>query len=203
VVRSGNDETMEKYLLVVTVVSAVTWGATELSLIWRDEARGMGRTYRDQDTRTLIVASVLAAAVIAGYLARVAVPHPALAVPGQPWTIIAGLGLVAAGAAIRYLAVAELGDSFRTTVEVDDGQAVVSTGPYRLIRHPSYAGLLLIATGFGLTSHAWPGLVMCVLFPLSAMLQRIHVEETELVEVIGDPYRAYRTRTKRLIPGLW
>jgi protein-S-isoprenylcysteine O-methyltransferase Ste14 len=203
VVPSGNDGTMEKYLLVVTVVSAVTWGAMELTLIWRDEARGMGRTYRDQDTRTLIVASVLAAAVIAGYLARAAVPHPSLAVPGQPWTILAGLCLVAAGAAIRSLAVAELGDSFRTTVEVDDGQAVVSTGPYRLIRHPSYTGLLLIAAGFGLASHTWPGLVVCVLFPLSAMLARIHVEESELVDVIGDPYRAYRTRTKRLIPGLW
>ena len=194
---------MEKYLLVVTVVSAVTWGAMELGLIWRDQARGMGRTYRDQDTRTLIVASILAAAVIAGYLARVAVPHPALGIPGQPWTVLAGLGLVAAGAAIRYLAVAELGDSFRTTVEVDDDQPVVSTGLYRLIRHPSYAGLLLIAAGFGLTSRTWPGLVVCAAFPLSAMLQRIHVEETELVEVIGDPYRAYRTRTKRLVPGLW
>ena len=194
---------MEKYLLIVTIVSAVTWGAMELGLMWRDRARGVGRTYRDQGTRTLIVASVLAAAVISAYLAKAAVPHPSLRIPGQLWTGFAGLGLVLAGSLTRYWAVAELGDSFRTTVEVDDGQTVVSTGPYRLVRHPSYTGLLLIAAGFGLASHTWPGLAVCVLFPLSAMLQRIHVEETELVEVLGDPYRAYRRRTKRLIPGLW
>lgn len=194
---------MEKYLLIVTIVSAVTWGAMELGLMWRDRARGVGRTYRDQGTRTLIVAGVLAAAVISAYLAKAAVPHPSLRIPGQLWTGFAGLGLVLAGSLTRYWAVAELGDSFRTTVEVDDGQTVVSTGPYRLVRHPSYTGLLLIAAGFGLASHTWPGLAVCVLFPLSAMLQRIHVEETELVEVLGDPYRAYRRRTKRLIPGLW
>lgn len=201
--RGGDDETMEKYLLIVTIVSAVTWGAMELGLIWRDQARGMGRTYRDQGTRALIVASVLAAAVIAGYLAKAAATHPVLQIPAQPWLILAGLGLVLTGFAVRYTAVTELGDSFRTTVEVDDDQSVVSTGLYRLVRHPSYSGLLLIAAGFGLASHTWPGLAVCVLFPLSAMLQRIHVEETELVEVLGDPYRAYRQHTKRLIPGLW
>lgn len=194
---------MEKYLVIVTIVSAVTWGAMELGLIWRDQARGMGRTYRDQGTRALLVASVLAAAVISGYLAKAAMAHPVLQIPAQPWLSLVGLGLALTGFAVRYAAVAELGDSFRTTVEVDDDQAVVSTGLYRLVRHPSYAGLLLTAAGFGLASHTWPGAAVCVLFPLSAMLQRIHVEEAELVEVLGDPYRAYRRRTKRLVPGLW
>jgi protein-S-isoprenylcysteine O-methyltransferase Ste14 len=96
-----------------------------------------------------------------------------------------------------------LGASFRTSVEVDADQPVVTRGPYRCVRHPSYTGLLLIVVGLGLAGHTWPGLVVCVLFPLSAMLQRIHVEETELVEVIGVPYLAYRLHTKRLIPGLW
>jgi protein-S-isoprenylcysteine O-methyltransferase Ste14 len=39
--------------------------------------------------------------------------------------------------------------------------------------------------------------------PLPALLRRIQVEEAELNRVLGDPYRAYQTRTKRLIPGLW
>lgn len=194
---------MEKELLILTVVSAVTWGAMELCLFWRDQARGMGRTYRDQGTRALIVASVLAAGVISAYLAKAAVPHLALRIPGEPWAGFGGLALAWAGAVIRYRAIAELGDSYRTTVDVEDGQTVIDSGPYRTVRHPSYAGLLLIAAGFGLASHTWPGLVICVALPLSAMLQRIHVEEAELVKVIGDPYRAYRRRTKRLIPGLW
>jgi protein-S-isoprenylcysteine O-methyltransferase Ste14 len=54
------------------------------------------------------------------------------------------------GLTIRLWAIVALGRAFRTTVEVDAGQAVVSTGPYRWVRHPSYSGLLLIVTGFGL-----------------------------------------------------
>src|SRR3954452_3949685 len=49
-----------------------------------------------------------------------------------------------AGLALRVWAIAALGSAFRTTVEVDPGQTVVSTGPYNWIRHPSYPGLLLI-----------------------------------------------------------
>ena len=57
--------------------------------------------------------------------------------------------------------------------------------------------------GFGLAAGTWPGLAVCVVVPAVAMLRRIQVEEAELTRVLGDPYRAYRNRTKRLIPGLW
>ena len=91
----------------------------------------------------------------------------------------------------------------RTTVEVDAGQAVVSTGPYRRVRHPSYSGLLLIVAGFGLAAGNWLALVICIVLPLSAVLRRIQVEEAELTGMLGDRYRAYQAQTKRLIPGLW
>ena len=53
------------------------------------------------------------------------------------------------GLALRVWAIATLGGAFRTTVEVEPGQTVVSSGPYVWVRHPSYAGLLLIVAGFG------------------------------------------------------
>jgi protein-S-isoprenylcysteine O-methyltransferase Ste14 len=107
------------------------------------------------------------------------------------------------GLAIRFWAIAALGRAFRTTVEVDPGQTVVSTGPYRWVRHPSYSGLLLIVTGFGLGAGNWLALAICAALPLPALLWRIHVEEAELTAVLGDRYRAYQAHTKRLIPGLW
>lgn len=194
---------MEKYLYIVTIVSAVTWGLMELCLLWRDASRGLGRTHQDQGTRSLIIASVLAGFVVSGFLAQASGPYSFLRIPGEPWMAAAGLALAWTGIAIRYRAVAELGESFRTTVEVEDGQEVVSSGPYKVIRHPSYTGLLLASAGFGLAGYSWAGFAVCVLLPLSAMLQRIRVEERELVEVLGDPYRSYRKQTKRLIPGLW
>ena len=107
------------------------------------------------------------------------------------------------GLALRVWAVAALGRAFRTTVEVDAGQAVVSSGPYRWVRHPSYTGLLLIVAGCGLASGHWLALIVCVVLPLPALVRRIHVEEAEMVGVLGDPYGEYQRRTKRLIPGIW
>jgi protein-S-isoprenylcysteine O-methyltransferase Ste14 len=80
---------------------------------------------------------------------------------------------------------------------------VVSTGPYRWVRHPSYTGLLLIVIGFGVGVGNWLALAICVVVPVPGMLRRIQVEEAELARVLGDPYRRYQTETKRLIPGLW
>jgi len=66
------------------------------------------------------------------------------------------------GLAIRIWAIAVLGNAFRTTVEVDPGQRVVSTGPYEWVRHPSYTGLLLIVSGFGLAEGNWLALAACM-----------------------------------------
>jgi protein-S-isoprenylcysteine O-methyltransferase Ste14 len=46
-------------------------------------------------------------------------------------------------------------------------------------------------------------LPICAALPLPALLLRIHVEEAEMVSVLGDRYRAYQAQTKRLIPGIW
>ena len=184
-------------------VSSGAWLVLELTLLVRDARRGLGGTARDRGTRSVFILLVVAATLVAGALSGAAGPHSPLRLPGHPWIAVIGLILIWAGLAIRIWAVVVLGRSFRTTVEVDEGQAVVSSGPYRLMRHPSYTGLLLIAAGFGFGDHNWPGLLLCVVLPLTATLRRIHVEESELAGVLGEPYRAYTARTKRLVPGVW
>ena len=71
------------------------------------------------------------------------------------------------------------------------------------LRHPSYTGLLLIAIGWGIEGGAWPGLALAVLLPLAGFVRRIQVEEQALTDAMGDAYRDYSARTKRLVPGLW
>jgi protein-S-isoprenylcysteine O-methyltransferase Ste14 len=107
------------------------------------------------------------------------------------------------GLALRAWAIAALGGAFRTTVEVDPGQAVVSRGPYRWVRHPSYAGLLLIIAGFGLAVGNWLSLAAALVLVLPAFVRRIHVEEAELERVLGDVYRSYEAGRARLLPGVW
>jgi protein-S-isoprenylcysteine O-methyltransferase Ste14 len=184
-------------------VSGAVWLILEISLLVRDRARGMGGTARDRGTRSLAIALVLAAIAAADALSSVAGPRSPLRIPGHPWIGLAGLIIVWTGLVTRVWAVAVLGHSFRTTVEVEADQAVVSSGPYRLIRHPSYTGMLLLSAGFGVGFHSWPGLALCVMLPLVSALRRIRVEEAELASVLGEAYRAYAAHTKRLFPGVW
>jgi protein-S-isoprenylcysteine O-methyltransferase Ste14 len=174
------------------------WALFEVGLRVREAARGKGRRHRDRGTR-LLIAVAFGAAIGAASLATSIAPSLRTPVAVR----VLGVIVMWSGLATRIWAVAALGGAFRTTVEVDPDQAVVTTGPYRSIRHPSYAGLLLILAGLGLALGNWLSAVACLALPLPALVWRIHVEEAELSRVLGDAYRAYQTRTARLIPGGW
>jgi protein-S-isoprenylcysteine O-methyltransferase Ste14 len=179
-------------------VTLACWVLLELTVRVGEAVRGKGGRERDRGTRVLIAITLGAAIGVAGAAASVA---PSLRMPGAARVI--GVIVMWLGLATRVWAIAALGAAFRTTVEVDPGQTVVSGGPYKRIRHPAYAGLLLIAAGFALAVGNWLSLVLCLLLPLPGILWRIHVEEAELERVLGDAYRTYQGKTTRLIPWLW
>lgn len=174
------------------------WALVEVGVRIREGVQGKGRAARDRGTRVLI-AIALAAAIVVALGARSAAPElrtPAL-------LRVAGVVAMWLGLALRVWAIVALGRSFRTTVEVEPGQAVVAGGPYRWIRHPSYAGLLLLVAGLGAALGNWGSLAACVALPLPAIVWRIHVEEAELHRVLGRTYRAYASGRRRLIPRVW
>jgi protein-S-isoprenylcysteine O-methyltransferase Ste14 len=170
------------------------WALLELGLRVRERLQGRGGAARDRATRVLIAAALGVALALAAVTASPRIGG---------WYRAAGLLAMWLGLAIRIWAIATLGRAFRTTVEVDSGQDVISSGPYRWVRHPSYSGLLLIVTGCGLAAGNWLALAVCAVLPLPALLRRIQVEEAELTSVLGDRYRAYQAQTTRLIPRLW
>src|SRR5262249_9525917 len=71
-----------------------------------------------------------------------------------------GILLICVGTALRLYAIIVLGAFFTTTVTVAPEQTVIETGPYRLIRHPSYTGFLIILLGLGLTLTNWLSLLV-------------------------------------------
>jgi protein-S-isoprenylcysteine O-methyltransferase Ste14 len=181
-------------------VSLSCWFALEMGLLIRDVVRRKTRASRDRGTR-LIVAWSLGAAIVVGWLASGWVS--ALSTPAPRVFALAGLAVLWIGLAVRVWAVLALGRSFSTFVQVEVEQTVVTRGPYRWVRHPSYTGLLLIGLGFGIGAGNWLSLAICAIVPPLGMLPRIAVEESELLLVLGDGYRRYQNRTHRLIPGLW
>jgi protein-S-isoprenylcysteine O-methyltransferase Ste14 len=86
---------------------------------------------------------------------------------------------------------------------VSPDQPVITAGPYRVLRHPSYTGLLLAFIGVGLAAANWISLAATFLLPLAAILWRIRAEERALLTVLGDRYIAYAAIHKRLIPLTW
>jgi protein-S-isoprenylcysteine O-methyltransferase Ste14 len=183
---------------LVFYVTAVIWAVVELAQRALETARGTAGTAHDRGTRVVIALS-LAATV---GLSIVATRHArSFGIPGPHHAL--GAIVMWVGMGLRVWAIATLGRSFRTTVQVDPGQEVVSDGPYQWIRHPSYTGLIVTLVGFGLGLGNWLAVAICVLLPLPALLWRIQIEETELTRVLGDPYRVYAAETKRLVPGVW
>jgi protein-S-isoprenylcysteine O-methyltransferase len=127
----------------------------------------------------------------------------ALGPPLGEWASWAGAVSFAAGAALRVWSVATLGRYFTYVVQVSPDQKVVDTGPYRLVRHPSYSGALLMGLGIGLALRSPYSALAIVASSFLAYLIRILVEERALAQGIGEPYRAYMARTKRLVPFVW
>jgi protein-S-isoprenylcysteine O-methyltransferase Ste14 len=179
-------------------LTLAAWALVEAGVRVREGLRRRGRGGRDRHTRALIALS-LAVAVAAALLARSQAPT----LRGPAPLRVAGVVVMWLGLALRVWAIAALGRSFRTTVEVDADQAVVAGGPYRWVRHPSYTGLLLILAGLGLAAGNWLALAACIALPLPAVVHRIHVEEAELERTLGDAYRSYASGRPRLVPGLW
>jgi protein-S-isoprenylcysteine O-methyltransferase Ste14 len=115
----------------------------------------------------------------------------------------AGMLLLVAGLGLRWWAFWALGQYFTFTVNVSSDQEVVTVGPYRVLRHPGYAGGLLAMIGMGVVYANWVGLAGFAVPCLMIIIWRIHVEETALLGTAGDPYRSYAAHHKRLLPLIW
>lgn len=121
----------------------------------------------------------------------------------RTWVFFAGIILMLAGMAFRFYAMRVLGRFFTYNVAVHAGQTVVEAGPYRYIRHPSYTGALITLVGLGLALGNWAALLAILVCTGIAYAYRISVEESALVAALGEPYKQYVRRTRRLVPFLF
>ncbi len=114
-----------------------------------------------------------------------------------------GLGLLITGLIARWVAILSLGRSFTVDVAITDSAVLKTDGIYQRIRHPSYLGLLLIVTGFAFTMSSLNSFLVFVVPVFLAIAYRITVEEKVLLSEFGEQYLEYKSRTRRVIPGIW
>jgi protein-S-isoprenylcysteine O-methyltransferase Ste14 len=114
-----------------------------------------------------------------------------------------GVGLFAAGGALRLWPVFVLGARFSGLVAIQPGHTLETRGVYSVIRHPSYLGMLVNALGWALAFRSAIGVLLTVLL-VPPLLARINAEERLLQSQFDREYEAYRQRTAwRLVPGLF
>jgi protein-S-isoprenylcysteine O-methyltransferase Ste14 len=101
---------------------------------------------------------------------------------------------------LRIFSIVWLGPMFTRFVQIVPGHRLVTSGPYRFVRHPSYSGLLLFLAGMGLALGDWLSLASMVLLPAIGVLYRIRVEEGALLARFGEEYKAYMDRVPGLLP---
>jgi protein-S-isoprenylcysteine O-methyltransferase len=114
-----------------------------------------------------------------------------------------GLLLFVTGILLRWYSIIHLGRFFTVDVAISAEHRVIDSGPYRFVRHPSYTGALIAFIGVGLYVRNWISLLLLILPITAAFLWRIRIEEQALIAGLGEDYRRYAARTKRLIPFLY
>ena len=180
-------------------LTVAVWVVGERILTFRDLRSGAWRSRQDAGSNL-----VVAAGIIAGFLAGIGLAsNDTLSLPGPVVWVGVGLVVAWAGMLLRLWAVLTLGRFFTTTVVVRKEQTVVTSGPYRFVRHPSYLGVLILLFGFGLSMGDLAGAIAMVVLPAMGLLWRIRVEEAALRAVLGDAYLEYSRGRARLFPGIW
>ena len=117
---------------------------------------------------------------------------------GVFWT---GTLLLALGLGYSVWARIHLGRNWSATVTIKHDHELIRGGPYALVRHPIYAGVLLAFIGTAIVRGEWRG-VLAVLIVLASLWRKLRLEERWMSETFGEEYRRYREHTAALIPYL-
>ncbi len=180
-------------------VAVAAWLVFELVMRVRQGRRAGGPATRDP-TAFVLIPCLVAAVIAAEQLGR----HGPLPWPGGlVWPVVAGVALIAAGVGLRAWSIGTLGRFFQYQIKVQPGHRVVTDGPYRYVRHPSYSGIALVLAGIALACDDVLSLLAVAILAGAGLAVRIRAEERQLTQVLGAEYEHFAAGRKRLVPGVW
>jgi protein-S-isoprenylcysteine O-methyltransferase Ste14 len=201
--RFGGDEFLDQ----PAVTMLLFWRALVPALwaiwliYWLAAARGAKVTRRQESIRSRVSyqAPLILGAALFG------VPHilgARLEQRFHPHTFgwfLAGAVLVAAGIGFSIAARAWLGGNWSGMVTLKQDHELIRSGPYALVRHPIYSGLLLALIGTAIVIGKWRALIGLALI-VFALVRKITIEERFMMEAFGEAYARYRAEVPALVP---
>ncbi|GAA3911641.1 methyltransferase family protein [Luteimonas lutimaris] len=177
----------------------LAWFASECWILLRLRSGDAGRR-RDGGTLRVLVVVIFASIALATGFDGLDVARFARPLQAPLWWL--GIALMVAGMPLRWWSIHVLARHFTVDVAIRPDHELIRSGPYRLLRHPSYTGLLMTFAGFALCLGNWLSLAAMAPVVL-ALMWRIQVEERALSAAFPDGYPAYARTTKRLLPYVW
>lgn len=187
-------------LSTIWSVLYIGWVAGEIVIAIGTRRRSKAKETQDRGTQLLLWVAIVLSLNAVGFMEALV---PTSFRWDAAWLRPLSLMLMISGITVRAAAIATLGRWFTANVITQPEQQLQRSGLYSLVRHPSYLGMEMIFVAIGLHSRAWPALLVAVLPPTAAVLNRIRVEEAALVHAFGESYLEYCRATKRLIPGVY
>jgi protein-S-isoprenylcysteine O-methyltransferase Ste14 len=166
------------------------------------QARSLERGQHDRGS-TPLVATAFAVSALALLAAPLLNQLQLGYFPLATWASWTGVILMGLSLVLRVWANRTLGAFYTRTLRTVEGQPVVQAGPYRVIRHPGYLGMILMWMGAGLAVMNWMATLVVLGSMAATYHYRMNAEEAMLLEAQGEAYRAYQSRTWRLIPFVY
>jgi protein-S-isoprenylcysteine O-methyltransferase Ste14 len=187
---------MSALVIVLRMVSLLAFAGPMLLGVSRHHGESKARASQERGGRAPMVANLAAFGVFfPTLLISSGSSDASMALP----LALSGCLLAMAGAALVLRSRAELGPAWSFVPKADQGTGLVTTGPYRLVRHPIYLGLALVAMGQALAFGSGPALMIMLSGIVPTFAWRARVEEKLLSRAFGERYAVYRQRT-RMIP---
>ncbi|MGA2483846.1 MAG: isoprenylcysteine carboxylmethyltransferase family protein [Candidatus Acidiferrales bacterium] len=143
---------------------------------------------------------LLACAAALLFLPRVPLPllNERFLPHGNLW-FWSGAAVTATGLLFSVWARRHLGKNWSQAVTWKEGHELITSGPYSLVRHPIYTGLLLGFVGFAVARGEWRGL-LAVALVFGALWRKLRLEEKWMRAKFGESYEAYSRRVAALVP---
>jgi protein-S-isoprenylcysteine O-methyltransferase Ste14 len=116
---------------------------------------------------------------------------------------LAGILLYITGLIIRWMLIRQLKKRFTVNVAINREHVLETGGLFKYIRHPSYAGLMLILSGLGLAMNSLISFIIVVIPVFLGLNYRIFIEEKLLGLEFGEEYADFKAKRKKIIPFIW
>lgn len=192
----GNPSLILNAKIIVIVIGSVC--------VWLTQpAFSASETSEKKDSDKFSVILILSMSLISGIVPIVDWAYFMADKNNFSWMTISGVAMIVTGILFRAWSVKTLGKYFTPTVQIKEEHELINSGPYKIVRHPSYFAAFLSITGAAVLLESITGIAVSIIAMSIAYYVRISIEERTLLAHFGNRYKEYMLETKKIIPYIF